>query len=189
MTDETSTPDKALEQQLEAARRDYEDKRRALAWTLQKHFADGGDVTDRVLNAVDEYGREHALELLAERPDDYGVWEHASRETWREVTEGVDAEVARVTEAHDRLDELTSLADNRKADVTIGRTINIQGEAYVIDLEARELRNLSNGERHPIQAHDAAQDRKLTLTERAALRAQLPEQPKRREVRDRSRER
>lgn len=186
MADESPTDAKALEQQLEVARKDYEDQRRAFAWRMQKHFIDASDVTDRLLSAVDEYGQQHALDRLAERPDDYGVWDHTTGEPWREVTGALEADIAKLTDAHDRLDDLTRALDNERNLPETQRTIHVQGEAYVIDAESRAVRHIATGERSQLEDQDTPQ-RKLTLTERAALRAQLPEQPERAATRDRTR--
>lgn len=186
MADESPNHAESLEKQLDVVRKDYEDQRRAFAWRMQKHFVDGSDVTDRLLSAVDEYGQQHALELLSERPDDYGIWDHTASEPWREVTESLEQDIAKLTEAHDRLDELTRAVDQERKLPETQRTIHVQGEAYAIDAEARSVRHIATDERSQMDDQDTPQ-RKLTLTERAALRAQLPEQPERAETRDRTR--
>lgn len=186
MADESPNHAESLEQQLEVARKDYEHQRRALAWRMQKHFIDASDATDRLLSAVDEYGQQHALGRLAERPDDYGVWEHTPGEPWREVVESLEADIAKLIDAHERLDDLTLALDKERNLPETQRTIHVQGDAYVIDAEARAVRHIATGERSQLEDQDTPQ-RILTLTERAALRVQLPEQPERPHTRDRTR--
>ncbi len=188
MTDEGQPSLAELDAAIAATRREYASQRDSLEARLAGHFVDGGDVADRLLSVADEFGREHALELLAERPDDYGVREQ--RGDYRDAAAELAPDLERLIETHDRLDELARQRDMLEplADGRPIRTIHIQGRAYEFDGERRELRDRDSGERVSAELEAPAQSRPLSLTEQARLDAGVPRaQP--RPGRDRTRER
>lgn len=188
MTDDRVPTVAELDAAIDAARRDYAAQRDKLERRLQRHFADAGDVADRLLSVVDEFGREHALDLMAERPDDYGVWEQSSG--WRDAAAEFNDDVERLIDTHERLDDLTHKREKlvQRADSRPLRIVNIQGQAYEFDAEQRELRELSSSERHAVDLGDTAAERPLSLTQELARDAGIqPAQARPR--RDRTRER
>lgn len=157
-----------LQARIDATRREYEDLRDSLEQQLGRHFTEAGDVADRLLSVVDEFGREHALELMAKRPDDYGV-RHASADgDWREAAAAYGTDVERLVELHERLDDLTREregADGRES-AKPARIVNIQGREYEFDPVRSELRELQSGTRFPVEL-ERGEEPKLTAIERA----------------------
>lgn len=157
-----------LHARIDETRRDYEQLRASLEQNLGRYFTDAGDVTDRLLSVVDEFGREHALVLLAERPDDYGARHAAADSAWRESVASYGSDVERLIELHDRLDDLTrerEEADGRESPEPL-RSINIQGREYEFDAVRSELREIVSETRYPV-ALERGEELKLTAIERA----------------------
>lgn len=153
---------------IDETRRDYEQLRASLEQNLGRYFTDAGDVTDRLLSVVDEFGREHALQLMAERPDDYGVRHAAADRDWRDMATSYGTDVERLIELHDRLDNLTrerEKADGRDSSEPL-RSINIQGREYEFDAVRSELREIVSDTRFPV-ALERGEEPKLTAIERA----------------------
>ena len=90
MTDSLTASE--LQSRIDAARREYDGLREGLEQQLGRHFNDAGGVADRLLSVTDEFGRERALELMAERPDDYGVRHSDAGREWREAAAEYSAE-------------------------------------------------------------------------------------------------
>jgi len=156
-----------LQSRIDAARREYDGLREGLEQQLGRHFNDAGDVADRLLSVTDEFGRERALELMAERPDDYGVRHSAADREWREAAAEYSARLERLAEVHERLDDLTS--EWEKLDVRDpakpGRVVNIQGRAYDFDTARGELREVETDARYPVQLD--REEPRLTAVQRA----------------------
>ncbi len=187
MTDDEQTSLADLDAAIDAARRDYATQRDKLEGRLGAHVVDASDVADRLLSVADEFGREHALELMAERPDDYGVREQAS--SWRDAAD-LNEDLERLIDTQERLDDLTQKREKlaQRGDGKPVRIVNIQGQAYEFDAAKRELREVASGERHAVSLEEIGAGRPLTLTQQAARDAQAPKaQP--RGDRDRTRER
>lgn len=166
MVDSRSKAD--VHARIDEIRRDYEQLRTSLEQNLGRYFIDAGDVTDRLLSVVDEFGREHALELMAERPDDYGVRHAAAENDWRETAASYGTDVERLIELHDRLDDLTrerEKAEGRESPEPL-RSINIQGREYEFDAVRSELREIVSDTRYPV-ALERGEEPKLTAIERA----------------------
>lgn len=165
MTDSPTAAE--LQSRIDAARREYDRLREGLEQQLGRHFNDGGDVADRLLSAADEFGRDRALELMAERPDDYGVRHSTAEREWRESAAEYSAGLERLVEVHDRLDELTRAQE--KLDVrdpaNPGRVVNIQGRAYDFDTARGELREIETDARYPVQLD--REEPRLTAVQRA----------------------
>lgn len=178
-----------LDAAIDAARREYAAHRDRLEDRLRSHFVDAGDVADRLLSVVDEFGREHALDLLAERPDDYGVREQA--DDWRAVAAELNGDVERLVDLSDRLDDLTHKRDKlaQRADSRPVRIVNIQGQAYEFDAERRELREVQSGTRHDVDLRENEVE-ELSLTQQLAREAGIgPERDRPARSRNRGRER
>lgn len=157
-----------LQSRIDATRREYEYLRNSLEQHLGRHFAEAGDVADKLLSVVDEFGREHALQLMAERPDDYGV-RHASADgDWREAAAAYGASIERLVELHERMDDLTRERDKLDArnPAKSGRIVNIQGREYEFDAVRSELREIQSDARFPVE-FERGEEPKLTAIERA----------------------
>lgn len=165
MTDSPTASE--LQSSIDAVRREYDGLRDSLEQTLGRHFADAGDVADRLLSVTDEFGRDRALELMAERPDDYGVRHSAADSEWREVAAEYSAGLERLVEVHERLDDLTR--EREKLDIRDpakpGRVVNIQGRAYDFDTARGELREIETDARFPVQLD--REEPRLTAVQRA----------------------
>lgn len=186
MADENLTAEQ-LQHRVDAARRHYESLRDMFEQQLQQNFADAGDVADRLLSVADEFGKDQAVELLGERPDDYGVRVNGADGNWRDVASIYADDLEKLIEAHEQLDDLTRLRDNAagRSERDLLRTLNIQGREYELDVLKRELREKESGERHRV---DLPKDKTLTLTERAALGSKAEKaqpHPQRNRTRDR----
>lgn len=186
MTDSPTTAE--LQSRIDATRREYDGLREALEQQLGRHFNDASDVGDRLLSVTDEFGRDHALELMAERPDDYGVRHSVSDGEWRESAAEYSAGLERLVEVHERLDDLTR--EWEKMDVREpakpGRLVNIQGRAYDFDTARGELREIETDARYPVQLD--REEPRLTAVQRA-LRDTNAAKAEPQPDRDRTRER
>lgn len=152
-----------IQVRIDAARREYEAARDRLEQQLGREFSDAADVADGLLSVTDEFGRDHAVGLMLERPDDYGQ-RHAGRDgDWQEVAAKIGDGVDRLVELHERLDDLTrdreALTGQDRA-VKPVRVINIQGREYEFDGERNELREIEPSARQ-------AEQPRLTAIERA----------------------
>lgn len=155
-----------LQVRIDAARREYEVVRGRLEQQLGREFSDAGDVADRLLSVTDEFGRDHAVGLILERPDDYGE-RHGGRDgDWQEVAARIGDDVDRLVELHEKLDDLTrdreALTGQDRAGEHV-RVINIQGREYEFDGERNELREIEPSGRPP----EHAEQPRLTAIERA----------------------
>lgn len=160
---------KDLNQAIEHARRDYLQQREALEDELARSYADAGGVTDRFLTSCDEYGREHALQLMADRPDDYGDWRANSGAAWRETVAGLKEKLDRLVDTHDRLDELTSDRERLQGRASGQvRRLNIQGEEFILDGHAQELTRVQTGERTGFKIEEKTARREKSLAQRLA---------------------
>lgn len=186
----TASPTAAeLQARIDATRREYEDLRDSLEQQLGRHFTNAGDVADRLLSVVDEFGREHALVLMVERPENYGVRRASADGDWREVAAAYDADVERLVELHERLDDLTrerEQADGRDL-AKPGRVVNIQGREYEFDAVRNQLREIQSDARFPVEL-ERGDEPKLTAIERA-LRDTKAGRAESQPDRDRTRER
>lgn len=190
MTDELAPMLNELDAEIDAVRKDYEAQRSKLEGRLQQHFADGGEVTDRLLSEVDEFGREHALELMSERPSDYGTW--LQTPGWRDVTAELNNDIDRLIDTHERLDDLTHKQEKliQRADSRPLRIINIQGQAYEFDAERRELREVSSDKRHDVDLTETLTEPSESLTQQVAREEGIkPRTQSTSSRRDRTRER
>lgn len=157
-----------LQSRIDTTRRAYDDLRDTLERQLARDFTDAGDVADRLLSMADEFGQKHALDLMAERPDDYGVRHRSTEGDWREAVADYSANVERLVELHERLDDLTrdrEWADGREP-AKPGRIVNIQGREYDFDAVRGELRELQSDARFPVEL-ERGEEPRLTAIERA----------------------
>lgn len=156
-----------LQSRINATRREYEDLRGGFEQQLGRHFTDAGEVADRLLSVVDEFGCDHALQLMAERPDNYGVRHAASEGDWREAAAGYGGDVERLVELHEQLDDLTrerEQAESREP-AKAARIVNIQGREYQFDAARSELREMQSDARFPVELEHG--EPKLTAIEQA----------------------
>lgn len=188
MTDEGQASIAELKARIAATRREYEGLRDTLESKLGRQFMEPSAVADRFLSVIDEFGVEHASDLLAERPADFG--ERYGQGDGRADADDLRDTLNELVDAHERLDDLTGELDKltRTEQTKSTRVINIQGQAYDFDAEKRELREVASGERHGVALEEIGGGRPLTLTQQAAREAQAPKaQP--RGNRDRTRTR
>lgn len=157
-----------LQARIDSVRRDYADLRDNLDQRLACHFVDPQDVADRLLSVIDEFGREHAMQLFGERPGDYGVHHQEAAPGWRESAASYEEDVERLVDLHDQLDALAAererIAPPNQAKP--GRVVNIQGREYAFDVERGRLHELETGQQYPVEL-PPREDEKLTLTQRA----------------------
>lgn len=167
MSDAPTTDE--LQRQIDASRREYDLLRGQLERALGQQFEQPDDVADRLLSVTDEFGRERALELLMQRPADYGDRHILDDADMRHDAAGLAGLVDRLVEVHARLDDLTRQRDQQlpRNPAKLDRILNIQGREYAFDPVRRELRNVSSGERHVVEM-DRVEEQKLTLTQKAA---------------------
>lgn len=178
-----------LDRSIERTRQDYLRQREALEDELARSYADAGGVTDRLLSSCDEYGREHALQLMADRPDDYGDWRANSGAGWRGTVADLTEKLDRLAEVHERLDDLT-VERERLRGRGDGQTrhLHIQGEEFVVDGATQELTRVQTGERIRIEETAAKPDK--SLAQRLAEKAPANQlQTRTRPDRDRDRSR
>lgn len=186
MTHAGLTPE-MLDRALTAARRQYAALRDALEQRLAASFADTPDVADRLLSSVDEFGRKHTGQLLAERPRDWGQWSgHAD---WRAASADIQRDLDAMATLHERIDELTAQRAAAEKDAPAGpHRVHIQGRPYDFDAERGELRDIESGSRFVVELERQEPPREISLLDRLAERAPAelaPERP----VRERTRER
>lgn len=174
MTDEGQAKIAELKARIASTRREYEGLRDALESKLGRQFIEPSAVADRFLSVIDEFGLEHAAELLAERPGDFGD-RHVEGDGRGEAEELRDT-LQGLVDAHDRLDDLTGELDKltRTDQAKSARIINIQGREYEFDGAKRELREVASGERHSVALEEIGAGKPLSLTQQAARDAQAP---------------
>lgn len=181
------TPDE-LQRQIDATRREYDRLREQLESALGYQFEQPGGVADRLLSVTDEFGRERALELLTQRPGDYGD-RRGDDPAFRDSATGLSGMVDTLVEVHARLDELTRQRGRavKAPDTGSSRIVNIQGREYAFDPARRELREVSSGQRYQVEM-DRVDEPCQTLTQRAAQQSSASKAPTRTEH-DRDRDR
>lgn len=179
----------SLQTDIDAVRKSYLERRDELEAVLGQTFQHPTSVADGLLSAADEFGREHAMDMLALRPMDFGdLREGPTQETRQRAGELLE----KLVDDHDRLDHLTLQREALLKRDEPGRlpVINIQGREFTLDEARRELRPTDRPEeRHPLDLEPVPQ-RELTLTEQAARQrgVEAPE-PTPEHDRDRSRTR
>jgi hypothetical protein len=165
---------------------------RTLEAALGRLYDDPSSVADELLSQADEFGQEHAAALFAQHPHDYGkVREHGDL-PWSETAERAGEELAKLVDAHDRLDHLTLQRQALLKRDDPGRlpVVNIQGREFTLDEARRELRPTNRSEeRYPLDL-DPVPVRELSLTEQATREHGIePAQPQPQPDHDRSRTR
>ena len=121
---------------------------------LTRDFVSGVDAADTLLSLTDEYGLEHAGELLRERPRDFGELRDAVPGDWEDRCTEIIEKVARANQSLDRLDELTRRREEllqREG----GRVLNIQGREFELRGEGPEA----------VPLDKAQPERELSMTE------------------------
>lgn len=149
----------ALGPAIEAERRRFLALRDVLEAELGAVYRDALDATDTLLSLADEFGQEHAMQLLAERPGDFGELRGARLED--DARSGLGERLSTLLDAHESLDDLTDrrarLDSGREPDGT--RVINIQGHAFTFDAKNRELRSVDRPEeRLPLEIEVSERD-------------------------------
>ncbi|KAI93874.1 hypothetical protein T281_14160 [Rhodomicrobium udaipurense JA643] len=144
-----------LQEGIDAARKTFGAEREGLEDMLARDFVSGVDAADTLLSLTDEFGLEHAAELLRERPGDFGELRDGISGDWEERCAEIMGKVSRASESLDRLDELTHRREGllqREG----GRVINIQGREFALRGEVPEA----------VPLDKAALERQLSATER-----------------------
>jgi hypothetical protein len=157
----------SLQTDINAVRKSYLEGREQLEGLLSRNYDHPSSVADGLLSTADEFGREHALEMLALRPHDFGdLRDPPSQETKERTGEVLE----RLVNDHDRLDHLTLQREAllKRDEPTRLPVINIQGQEFTLDESRRQLRPTDRpDERHPLDLEPVPQ-RELTLTEQVA---------------------
>ena len=136
-----------LQEGIDAARKTFDAEREGLEDMLTRDFVSGVDAADTLLSLIDEYGLEHAGELLRERPGDFGQLRLGGA---LEIIE----KASRANQSLDRLDELTHRREallQREG----GRVLNIQGQEFALRGEMPEA----------VPLEKAQPERELSMTE------------------------
>ena len=110
---------------------------------------------------------------------------------WSETAERAGEDLAKLVDAHDRLDHLTLQREAllKRADPDRLPVVNIQGREFTLDEARRELRPTDRpDERHPLDLEPVPQ-RELTLTEVPRHHGVEPPRPGAQHDRDPSRTR
>lgn len=125
----------ALSSEIDLARRDYRAGRERLETVLGQSYLQPGSAADSLASTAEEYGREHAVELLTTRQRDFG---DQDSQLSMSAIEQSDELLKRLEAAHDRLDELTARREAiTRSTGAQGRLINIHAEEYVVDHQRR----------------------------------------------------
>ena len=143
-----------LQEGIDAARKAFGSGREGLEDMLARDFVSGVDAADTLLSLTDEYGLEHATELLRERPGDFGELRDRIPGDWEERCAEIIEKVGRANQSLDRLDELSHRREallQREG----GRVLNIQGEEFALRGEEPEAVPLGK----------AQPERELSMTE------------------------
>jgi hypothetical protein len=144
-----------LQDEINAARKTFGAEREGLEDTLARDFVSGVDAADTLLSLTDEFGLDHAGELLRERPRDFGELRDSIPGDWEERCENIIQKAARASQTLDRLDELTQRREallQREG----GRVLNIQGQEFVLRGEGPDA----------VPLDKAQPERELSMTER-----------------------
>lgn len=166
----TDTVD-SIQTAIDATRTAFQQQRDLLEGVLEQDFVDPGQVADGLMSVADEYGREHALDLLRERPGDFGDRREGAGAGWVERADDLAGHLDRIMDTHDRLDQLTSAREKLvpRGGPASGQVINIQGREFLLDADDRELRAVDRpDERYPVEPEIGPPEPELSLTERVA---------------------
>ena len=143
-----------LQEGIDAARKTFGIEREGLEDMLTRDFVSGVDAADTLLSLTDEYGLEHAGELLRERPGDFGELRGGVPGDWEDRCAEIIEKVGRANQSLDRLDELTQRREallQREG----GRVLNIQGREFALRGEGPEA----------VPLDKAQPERELSMTE------------------------
>jgi hypothetical protein len=143
-----------LQEGIDAARKTFGAEREGLEDMLTRDFVSGVDAADTLLSLADEYGLEHAGELLRERPGDFGELRDCIPGDWEERCPEIIEKASRADQSLERLDELTQRREallQREG----GRVLNIQGQEFALRGERPEAVSLEK----------AQPERELSMTE------------------------
>jgi hypothetical protein len=143
-----------LQEGIDAARKAFGTEREGLEDMLARDFVRGLDAADTLLSLTDEFGLEHAGELLRERPGDFGELREGIPGDWEDRCAEVIEKVSRANQSLDRLDELTHRREallQREG----GRVLNIQGQEFTLRGEGPEA----------VPLEKAQPERELSVTE------------------------
>ena len=144
-----------LQEGYDAARKTFSAEREGLEDMLTRDFVNGVDAADTLLSLTDEYGLEHAGELLRERPGDFGELREGIPGDWEVAASAeIIEKVERANQSLERLDELTHRREallQREG----GRVLNIQGQEFTLRGEMPEAVSLDK----------AQPERELSMTE------------------------
>jgi hypothetical protein len=182
MAEESPPTVASLQADIDMSRATYAELRRHLEADLGRLYDNPGDVADELLSQADEFGQEHAVAAFAERPHEFGHVRELAEYPWPETAERAGEELARMVDAHDRLDHLTLQREAllKREDPTRLPVVNIQGREFTIDEAGRELRPTdAPQERHALHI-DPVDERSLATPEVDLQRDQTQERTRRR---------
>ena len=143
-----------LQEGIDVARKTFGAEREGLEDMLTRDFVSGVDAADTLLSLTDEYGLEHAGELLRERPGNFGELCEGIPGDWEDRCAEIIEKVERANQSLDRLDELT-----HRREVLLqregGRVLKIQGQEFTLRGEGPEA----------VPLEKAQPERELSVTE------------------------
>ena len=144
-----------LQEGIDVARKTFGAEREGLEDMLTRDFVSGVDAADTLLSLTDEYGLEHAGDLLRERPGDFGELRDRIPGDWEERCAEIIEKASRANQSLDRLDELTHRREallQREG----GRVLNIQGQEFALRGEIPEAVPLDKAQPERELSHDRA---------------------------------
>jgi hypothetical protein len=143
-----------LQEGIDATCKTFGAEREGLEDMLTRDFVSGVDAADTLLSLTDEYGLEHAGELLRERPGDFGELRGGIPGDWEDHCTEIIEKVACANQSLDRLNEMTHRREallQREG----GRVLNIQGREFALRGEGPEA----------VPLEKAQPERELSMTE------------------------
>lgn len=168
MTNTTPNDRAAVLQAIERARREYKAVLSDLKAAVAEGYADPPDATDRLYTHAEEFGVDHAYDLLLRRPEAFGATRSGQRAPWSETAGRVSDLLTRLVELQDDLDGLTGRRDGEGTAGGDTRALNIQGREYELHAVDSTLRDIETGERVSISLEPRDPARELSQTERFA---------------------
>jgi hypothetical protein len=176
---------------IDGARQRYVDARDAVTAALAPLFSHPIDAADALLDVAEEFGSDHAVDVLqSDRATLGDVVEAFGAALHPDAAETVRNATETVLEARDGLDNLVAERERRlrAADPSRAQRISFAGRDYAVDPQTSQLRaDHDAGEVHSLVAEPRG-GRPLTLSEETRLREGVDRaEPRAPEPRDRVR--
>jgi hypothetical protein len=155
-----------LETALATARQIYQAAREALEGALGQIYDDPKSAADGLVSQAEEFGPDDALKNYKDRPHDFGSIRKADLVPWRDGELALSQALPELEDAQERIDQLSFRRDKLMDRSEGVRTINVQGEAFVLDGRNGSLRR--DGPPHEVVRISEQAHRELSVSERFA---------------------